>query len=151
MVIIIEMLRSTNHYLTTSYTLTILTAQSGATNSNHETGNFTEIVSLLLKADINSSSAQTRCVWGGLTLTLHQLELLLAASVMPSLESIVSNATLFWFFATVALCVIFFTCYYVPETKNRDLASVKQDGFLDPSGAQKVTMSVHLSITVISC
>ena len=65
-------------------------------------------------------------MWGGLTLTLHQLELVLAAALMPSLETIVSNAILFWFFATVALCVIFFTCYYVPETKNRDLASVCQ-------------------------
>jgi len=63
-------------------------------------------------------------VWGGLTLTLHQLELILAAALMPSLETIVSNATLFWFFAIVALCVIFFTCYYIPETKNRDLSSV---------------------------
>ena len=63
-------------------------------------------------------------MWGGLTLTLHQLELILAAALMPSLETIVSNATLFWFFAIVALCVIFFTCYYIPETKNRDLSSV---------------------------
>ena len=63
-------------------------------------------------------------MWGGLTLGLHQLELVLAAVLMPSLEAIVSNAILFWFFATVALCVIFFTCYYVPETKNRELTSV---------------------------
>ena len=63
-------------------------------------------------------------MWGGLTLTLHHLELVLAEALMPSLETIISHATLFWFFAIVVLCVIFFTCYYVPETKNRDLASV---------------------------
>ena len=68
---------------------------------------------------------QTRCVWGGLTLGLHHLELVVAAALVPHLEAIVSNYTLFWFFATVALCVIFFTCYYIPETKNRDLASVR--------------------------
>lgn len=70
-------------------------------------------------------SPQTRCVWGGLTLTLHHLELVLAEALMPSLETIISHATLFWFFAIVVLCVIFFTCYYVPETKNRDLASIE--------------------------
>ena len=68
-------------------------------------------------------------MWGGLTLALSQFELILATQIMPKMEEVVAKYTLFWFFAIMCVCVIIFTCNYIPETKNRDVSMV----FLKPT------------------
>lgn len=70
-------------------------------------------------------SPQTRCVWGGLTLALSQFELILGTYIMPKMEEVVAKYTLFWFFAIMCVCVIIFTCNYIPETKNRDVSKIE--------------------------
>jgi len=70
-------------------------------------------------------SPQTRCVWGGLTLAMSQFELILATYIMPRMEEVVAKYTLFWFFAIMCVCVIIFTCNYIPETKNRDVSMIE--------------------------
>jgi len=72
-------------------------------------------------------SHQVRCVWGGITLALSNLEMIIVTQLLPEAENKIPNYYLFWFFASVCVCIISFVCSYIPETKNRELSTIFSD------------------------
>ena len=66
-------------------------------------------------------------MWGGITLALLNLEMIIVTQLLPEVENKIPNYYLFWFFATVCVCIISFVCSYIPEPKNRELSMVRYE------------------------
>ena len=68
-----------------------------------------------------------RCLMGGLTVAISNLELLLVVKTFPNLDEFLGKYGIFWLYACGCFGAIIFTLSYIPETKDKDLTMVSQN------------------------
>lgn len=69
--------------------------------------------------------SEMRCLMGGLTVAISNLELLLVVKTFPNLDEFLGKYGIFWLYAFGCFGAIIFTLSYIPETKDKDLTMVE--------------------------